>query len=176
MSANLGMNDAILIAYAARDDLMVKVAEALAYEIGQYCGLVDVAPVQRVRDVRPYRAVILGSVVRHARWLPEAIAFLSAQRSILRFRLVGCFQVCAAQCYDPSENPDAARYAFEDIRRAFPEFRPLQVGMFNGEVTTAIQTGDWRELDSVRAWGQKMGKVLFEMLQPRPERQPPEAL
>lgn len=170
------MNDAILIAFAARDDGLVKVAEALAYEIGQYCGLVDIAPVQRVRDVRPYRAVVLGSAVRHARWLPEAIAFLSAQRGTLRLRLVGCFQLCAAHCQDLPNNPEAAQHAFEDIRRAFPEFRPLQVGMFNGDVSAASQTGDWRELATVRAWGQTMGKVLFEMLQPRPERKPPDAL
>ncbi len=181
--------DAILVTYASRSGSTAEVAEVIAYEIGQYCGRVDVAPVQRVRDLRRYWAVILGSPVRHARWLPEAIAFLSAQRSTLRLRLMGVFQLCGSLCQDTPQNRQAAQQAYEEIRRTFPEFRPLEVGLFAGKVGDEIfhhpagvgqpelKVGDWRDWEAIREWGRKMGKILFGMCQPsQPVRLPPEKL
>ncbi|GIV62912.1 MAG: flavodoxin domain-containing protein [Chloroflexota bacterium] len=181
--------DAILVTYASRSGSTAEVAEVIAYEIGQYCGRVDVAPVQRVRDLRPYWAVILGSPVRYARWLPEAIAFLSAQRATLRLRLMGVFQLCGSLCQDTPQNREAARQAYEEIRRTFPEFRPLEVGLFGGRVGEEIlhhkpplnpnelKPGDWRDWEAIREWGRKMGKILFGMCQPSPPaRLPPEKL
>jgi hypothetical protein len=60
------------------------------------------------------------------------------------------------------------------MRRAFPEFRPLEAGMFNEDAILGRQPGDWRELKPMREWGKKVGKVLGEMRQPQPERRPPE--
>ncbi|MEW6181447.1 MAG: flavodoxin domain-containing protein [Chloroflexota bacterium] len=181
--------DAILVTYATRAGSTAEVAEAIAYEIGQFCGRVDVAPVQRVRDLRPYWAVILGSPVRHARWLPEAMAFLSAQRATLRLRLMGVFQVCGVLCQDTPQNREAARQAYEEIRRTFPEFRPLEVGFFGGKVEeeaiphleggseSEFMAGDWRNWEEIRNWGRKMGKILFGMCQPSlPPRMPPARL
>ncbi len=185
--------DAILVTYATRSGSTAEVAEVIAYEIGQFCGRVDVAPVQRVRDLRPYWAVILGSPVRYARWLPEAIAFLSAQRATLRLRLMGVFQLCGRLCEDTPQNREAARQAYEEIRRTFPEFRPLEVGLFAGRVSEEVlhhapsagqmlgqgelKPGDWRDWEAIREWGRKMGKTLFGMCQPAmPVRLPPEKL
>ncbi|MFN7036326.1 MAG: flavodoxin domain-containing protein [Bellilinea sp.] len=181
--------DAILVTYATRSGSTAEVAEAIAYEIGQFCGRVDVAPVQRVRDLRPYWAVILGSPVRYARWLPEALAFLSAQRATLRLRLVGVFQLCGSLCQDTPQNREAARQAYEEMRRTFPEFRPLEVGLFAGRVSeeallhaghggkSDLKPGDWRDWEAIREWGQKMGKILFGMCQPStPVRLPPEKI
>jgi hypothetical protein len=81
------------------------------------------------------------------------------------------------------------RQAYEEIRRTFPEFRPLEVGLFAGRVAeeallhgthggqSALKPGDWRDWEAIREWGSKMGKILYGMCQPAPPaRLPPEKL
>ena len=36
----------------------------------------DVLPVQEVKDLSPYRAVVVGSAIQAAQWLPEAMQFV----------------------------------------------------------------------------------------------------
>lgn len=168
------MQGAILITYASRYGSTAEVAEVIAQEVGRTCGVVDVAPVQRVRDLRPYRAVILGSAVRAGRWLPEAIAFLTAQRSLLRLRFVAGFLTCGLLRVETDDSRSAALQIFHSIRHYAPDFRPLETGLFAGCVPpeafdngsrilarqALLEPGDWRNWDAIRAWGGGLACLL----------------
>ncbi len=174
------MHAAVLVTYASRYGSTAEVAEGIARELGASYGCVDVAPVQRVRDLRPYRAVVLGSAVRSQRWLPEALAFLSAERASLRLRLFACFSVCGLLRWNTSEHQALAKQPFQQARLLVPEIRPLSVEAFAGRVPngtsgngqrliagqTVLEPGDWREWDAIRAWAQKVAGLLQALSTP----------
>ena len=55
---------------------------------------VDVLPVQEVKDLSPYRAVVVGSAIQAAQWLPEAMQFVQAHQGELARKPFAAFLVC----------------------------------------------------------------------------------
>ena len=54
----------------------------------------DVLPVQDVKDLAPYRAVVAGSAILGGQWLPEAMQFIQAHRVELAHKPFAAFLVC----------------------------------------------------------------------------------
>jgi menaquinone-dependent protoporphyrinogen oxidase len=88
------MNDKILITYASRAGSTAGVAEAIGKTLIEKGLQVDVLPMQEVKDLSPYRAVVAGSAIRGQKWLPEAMRFLSNHRSELSRKPFAAFMVC----------------------------------------------------------------------------------
>ncbi|MCX7784035.1 MAG: flavodoxin domain-containing protein, partial [Meiothermus sp.] len=83
----------ILIAYATRGGTTQGVAEAIARVMREKGALVEVRPVEQIRDLSAYRAVVLGSGVRDEKWLPEAMHFVADHRQTLAKRPLVYFLV-----------------------------------------------------------------------------------
>ncbi len=77
------MNDKILVTYASRTGSTAGVAEAIGKTLAESGVRVDVLPMQEVTDLAPYRAVVAGSAIQGAQWLPEALDFVRAHRAAL---------------------------------------------------------------------------------------------
>ena len=70
------MPNRILVTYASRAGTTAEVAEAIARTLTQEGAQVDVLPMNSVKDLSPYQAVVAGSAIRGSKWLPEAIQFV----------------------------------------------------------------------------------------------------
>ena len=70
----------ILVTYSNRAGSTAGVAVAIAEILNQHGLPAEVVPMNDVRNLSGYSAVIAGSPIQAAKWLPEAIHFLNEQR------------------------------------------------------------------------------------------------
>ena len=71
----------ILLAYATRYGSTQKVAETITAALREAGFEVDVQPVQEVKRLDNYDAVVLGAAIYNAKWHPDAHQFLSQCRT-----------------------------------------------------------------------------------------------
>jgi menaquinone-dependent protoporphyrinogen oxidase len=90
MMENL-MNNKILITYATTYGATKEIASRIGDVLSQAGLHVDVMPVDQVRDVTAYPAVILGSGVYIGQWNKAAASFLKANEKALTGRCVWLF-------------------------------------------------------------------------------------
>lgn len=83
----------VLVAYASAHGSTRTVAERVAARLGRHGLDVELAALDAVPDVGPYRAVVLGSAVHNGAWLPEAVDCVRRQRASLFARPVWMFSV-----------------------------------------------------------------------------------
>ncbi|HZM12768.1 MAG TPA: flavodoxin domain-containing protein, partial [Bacteroidales bacterium] len=73
----------ILITYATRTGSTEGVAKTIGVTLSLMGETVDVIPMQDVKDSSAYKAVIAGSAIQAANWLPEAMDFVKDNREVL---------------------------------------------------------------------------------------------
>ena len=61
-------------------------------------------PMNAVKDLSAYRAVVAGSAIRGSKWLPEAIQFIQTHQSTLNQRPFAMFTVCITLAMKNAEN------------------------------------------------------------------------
>lgn len=88
------MNNKILVTYASRSGSTTGVAEEIGKTLAAKGLQVDVLPMQEVKDLSPYQAVVAGSAIQGQKWLPEAMRFLEDHHTELLRRPVATFMVC----------------------------------------------------------------------------------
>jgi len=84
----------ILVAYASRTGSTAGVAEAIGKTLMEKGAQVDVQPMQDVKALTPYRAVVAGSAIQNRQWLPEAMQFVQTHRAALNQKPFAMFSVC----------------------------------------------------------------------------------
>ena len=93
-------------------------------------GFVDVLPMEDVKDLSPYQAVVAGSAIRKSKWLPEAAQFIQTHRSTLAQKPFAMFTVCITLAMSNSEQYRSAVAEWVAPVRAL--VRPLSEGLFAG--------------------------------------------
>jgi menaquinone-dependent protoporphyrinogen oxidase len=88
------MSNKILVAYASRAGSTAGVAEAIGQTLTESGAQVEVRPMQDIKDLAPYRAVVAGSAIQGGRWLPEAMQFMQTHRAALAQKPFAAFLVC----------------------------------------------------------------------------------
>ena len=81
----------ILLAYASRFGSTQEVAETIAASLRQAGLNVDIQPMQEVKSLDRYDAVVLGAAIYNARWHANAHLFLSQNQESLTQRPVAIF-------------------------------------------------------------------------------------
>jgi menaquinone-dependent protoporphyrinogen oxidase len=138
---------------------------------------VDVKPMQDVKDLAPYQAVIAGSAIRGSKWLPEAVQFIRAHQSTLRHKPFAMFTVCITLAMLNGEQYRAAVTGWTAPVRSI--VRPLSEGLFPGALDfTKLPTnwdtlklratvamgifprGDHRDWEAVRAWAESLKPLI----------------
>ncbi|MBN1440829.1 MAG: flavodoxin domain-containing protein [Anaerolineales bacterium] len=169
------MGDRILIAYASKCGSTGGVAEEIGKMLCESGAAVDVKRVQDVRDLQPYRAVILGTALRMEKPLPEAVNFAKKNRAILAALPTACFSVGLAMKEDTPENREKTKRMLAPLWSEIPN--PVGVGLFGGKLDYStlspilrwmfsldksgeMAEGDWRDWDSIRAWAKELLPLL----------------
>ena len=135
----------ILIAYASRAGSTAEVAQAIGRTLIEQGAEVDVIPVEKVTDLTLYRAVVVGSAIRAAHWLPEAMGFIQSHRAELVRKPFAMFTVCITLAMSNLEQYRSAVREWTAPVRAL--VKPFSEGLFAGMLALT--------LSSLPAWAEE---------------------
>jgi menaquinone-dependent protoporphyrinogen oxidase len=172
------MKEKVLITYASRTGSTQGVAEAIAKKLSNNAISVDLQPMQDVKDLTDYQAVVAGSAIQNRQWLPEAMQFLQIHRNALASKPVATFTLCMTLAMKNGERyrPDIMQW-LAPVRRIA---HPVSQGVFAGVLDIAEipsfsdrlkfrlsvlfgvwSQGDHRDWDAIHAWGDELPSKLF---------------
>ncbi len=171
------MSKKILVTYATRAGSTAGVAEAIGKTLGEEGWPVDVLPMKDVTDLTPYQAVVAGSAIQSAQWLPEAMQFLQTHRTVLAQKPFAAFLVCMTLSM-----PNAGKHrAFvaDYLKPVRAVIRPVSEGLFAGVldiskipsvwdrlkfrlsvVFRVWSEGDHRDWKAIHAWASSIRPLL----------------
>jgi menaquinone-dependent protoporphyrinogen oxidase len=164
------MTKKILLAYGTASGSTEEVAQAMAEEMGQAGAQVDIYPIEEVKDITGYDAVVVGTAVRMFHLLPKTRRFLRRHRKGLSKVPVAYFLVCLTMGEETPENiQKATDYAKPMVNIKAPVSLGLFGGCVNHEKMTdifgksmkSVPEQDHRDWDKIRAWaGETLPKLL----------------
>ena len=171
------MSKQILVTYASRAGSTADVAEAIGKTLSENGAQVDVLPMNEVKDLSPYQAVVAGSAIRGSKWLPEAMQFIQTHRTELAQKHFAEFTVCITLAMSNSEQYRSAVEKWVAPVRA--QVKPLSEGLFAGmldfsklpfnwdtlmlRLTVALgifPRGDHRDWKAIHAWAESLKPIL----------------
>ncbi|MDX2007031.1 MAG: flavodoxin domain-containing protein [Meiothermus sp.] len=157
----------ILIAYATRGGTTQKVAEAISQAVRKQGGLVEVRPIEQVKSLSAYRAVILGSGTREQRWLPEAEHFVQHHREALGKLPTLYFMVYTALL---GEFPDRVEEVLIQLREVRRSVEPLEVAIVSRDAQAMpphllvnakeLPKGEWSGWVPIETWAAQVFRQL----------------
>jgi menaquinone-dependent protoporphyrinogen oxidase len=167
------MDRKILVAYASKYGATAEIAEKIGAGLRQAGLETDVLPAQKVNDLAPYQAVILGSAVYMGRWRKEALQFLKNHMQALAGRPVWVFSSGPTGEGDPLTLVDGWRYP-EGQQPLIESIHPRDLAVFHGKMDpqklnlfekqilkmVKAKIGDFRDWESIAAWAASIAEVL----------------
>ncbi len=171
------MSNKILVTYASRAGSTAEVAEAIARTLVEGGAEVEVMPMQDVKDIYEYRAVVAGSAIRKSKWLPEAVQFIRKHQETLVHKPFAMFTVCITLAMGSGPQYRSVVEGWVAPMRNL--VRPLSEGLFAGmldfnklpfnwdtlllRATVALgilPRGDHRDWTAIRSWAEGLKPVL----------------
>ncbi len=171
------MSEKILVTYASRNGATAGVAEEIGKTLRESGVEVDVLPMQKVKDLAPYRAVVAGSAIRAAQWLPEGIQFVQDYQTELNRKPFAAFLVCMTLAMKKGDYREYVATWLDPVRSLA---RPVSEGLFAGTLNTrqirslgdwlkfriSVMLGVWAEGDhrdwkAIRLWAESIRPLLL---------------
>ncbi len=138
------INKKILISYASRSGVTAEIATAIGKSFSQNGIQVDILPMQEVKDLSQYQAVVAGSAIRDRAWLPEAMEFIKSHRVDLSHKPFATFTVCITLAMS---NSGQYRNAVSNwIRPVRAQVKPVSEGLFAGRLDFSKLPFNWDTL------------------------------
>jgi len=166
----------ILLAYATRYGSTQEVAETITAALRELGLEVELQPMQEVKRLDNYAAVVLGAAIYNAKWHPDAHQFLAQHQETLSRLPVAIFTL------GPLSTSDAAkrnsRRQLDSELAKYPWLKPVAVEIFAGKYDPSkpglgffdrfLPARDVRNWDAIRAWANTLPTLLQqgEILQP----------
>ncbi len=173
------MSKKILVAYASKAGSTAGVAGAIGKTLAEGGLEVDVLPMKEVKDLVPYRAVVVGSAIRGGKWLPEAVQFVQANRPALAQMPFAAFLVCITLAMPAADKYRAG--VAEWLQPVRLLVKPVSEGLFAGALDLSklplslnglgmrasvaagiFPQGDHRDWQAVRRWAEGTLPLLLE--------------
>ena len=165
----------ILLAYASRYGSTQEVAETITAALRQAGLEVDIQPMQEVRTLENYAAVVLGAALYNTRWHPDAHQFLSQHQEALKQRPVAIFTLGPVTTGGAAKQR-SCRQLDKELEK-YPWLKPVAVEIFVGKYDPSklgfferifSTASDHREWDAIRAWADALPAQLQhdEVLRP----------
>lgn len=170
------MDQNILVTYASKYGSTREIAEKIGEVLCQAGLLADVLPVDSVRYLTPYQAVVLGSAVYVGRWQKEAVEFLTTNEKILASRPIWLFSSGPTGEGDPVELVEGQRLPHA-LQPVADRIQPRDIAVFHGYINPdkinsiekwSIKSlvkkpfGDFRDWDAIRSWAKSIAEALKE--------------
>lgn len=170
------MSQKILVTYATRFGSTGEIANRIANILRETGLEVEVLPVQQVKELDAYRAVVLGSAVRMGKPLEEAIEFARKHSDEMAQKPVAYFISGATMKRDTPDNRlEAARHA-APLQKAH---EAGSLGLFAGKVDYTkippfwrllgqldqsgfMAEGDFRDWEAIDAWARSLATELMK--------------
>ena len=163
----------VLVAYASKSGATAGIAEKIGAVLRQAGLEVDVQPADRVPNLPPYSAVVLGSAVYIGQWRKEAANFLKANEQALSERPVWIF---SSGPTDPAK-PDAFigdKLLPGGLLPIAERIHPRDMTIFMGAVdlnkmnmiekwmikNVKAPVGDFRDWDAITRWATSIADAL----------------
>jgi len=170
------MDKKILVTYASKYGATKEIAEKIGAVLRQTALQVDVVPVNEIRDLSPYKAVILGSAIYIGKWQKEAVKFLQANEKILAERPVWLFSSGPSGEGNPVDLVQGWRLPTA-LQPVADRIQPRDITVFHGNINLdkvnfiekwAVKSivkkpfGDFRDWDMIVAWATMIADALKE--------------
>ena len=169
------MTDHVLVTYGSWAGSAEEVAEEIARTMSGTDCEVDVIPADRVRDIEPYNAVVIGSAIHAGQMHPSVLAFLGKYRDALGNKKVAYFLVCLTMKDDTDENRCKVASYLEAAEEIAPNIEPVASGLFAGamiykKLPTGLrliiramkaEEGDYRDWNTIRRWAEDVKGLLL---------------
>lgn len=167
------MDAHVLVTYASKYGATEDIAKSIG-EVLRQAGLpTDVLPIDRVHNVLPYRAVILGSAVYVGGWRKEAVSFLKSYKHMLAERPVWLFSSGPTGEGDPVELVKGWRIPAK-LKPIVEHIQPRDIAVFHGALDTQqlnviekwmiknvkAPVGDFRDWDTINSWARGIADAL----------------
>lgn len=168
------MDKSILVTYASKYGATKEIAEKIGEVLRQEGLQTDILPVDNVRDLNGYGAVIVGSAVYIGKWQKEAVMFFQTHESSLRERPLWLFSSGPTGEGDPVELVEGWRLP-ADLKPVADRIQPRDIAVFHGHINPdklnfiekwAIKSlvkkpfGDFRDWDSIITWATLIANAL----------------
>jgi menaquinone-dependent protoporphyrinogen oxidase len=169
------MNAQVLVAYATKYGATAEIAEKIGQVLRQAGLRTDVLPADRISDLTPYKAVVLGSAVYIGRWRKEAVKFLKANETVLAGKLVWLFSSGPTGEGDPVELTNGWHFP-KALQPIADRIAPHDTAVFHGAVdvnklnfiekwmlkNVKAPLGDYRDWEAITAWATAIAEALQE--------------
>ncbi len=168
------MDNKVLVTYASKYGATQEIAEKIGGRLSQAGLQIDVMPVDGVRDLNSYKAVILGSAVYIGKWHKAGASFLQANEKALAGRPVWLFSSGPTGEGDPVALVEGLRLP-ADLQPIAERIQPRDVAVFHGYINPeklnfmekmAIKNivkkpfGDFRDWEMIAAWADGVADAL----------------
>jgi menaquinone-dependent protoporphyrinogen oxidase len=167
--------DKVLVAYASKYGATAEIAEKIGQVLCQAGLPTDVLPAERVGDLTPYGAVVLGSAVYIGLWRKQAATFLKANEQALAERPVWLFSSGPTGEGDPVELTQGWRFP-KSLQPIADRIGPRDIAVFHGNVDAEkvnfiergmirqvkAPFGDFRDWEAIAAWATTIADALKE--------------
>jgi len=166
----------ILLAYASRFGSTQEVAETIASTLSEAGLEVDLQPMQEVKSLDRYDAVVLGAAIYNAKWHAAAHQFVMQHQDALTQLPVAIFTL------GPLSPSDAAkrnsRRQLDSELAKYSWLKPVAVEIFAGKYDPSkpgmgffdrfVPARDVRNWGAIRAWAKTLSVQLqhIDVLQP----------
>lgn len=124
------MSQKILVTYATCTGSTQGVAEAIGKTLAESGAIVDVKPMSTVTDLSPYSAVVAGSAIQSAAWLPVAVDFVRVNQRALSQKPFATFLVCMTLAMSNGEKYRS--FAADFIKPVRGMVKPVSEAQFAG--------------------------------------------
>ena len=167
----------VLVAYDSKHGSTADVAEKIGDVLCENGFRVDMRPALKVEEISPYDAIVIGSPMYYATFLPGALKFLERHRNILAVKKVALFVTSTSVDKETGMvNTNLLRLISSSVLSKFPEIKIIEpIGLMPGkfyfkeifpvEVVNFKQTGydevgDLLNYDFVRSWTEEIAVLL----------------
>jgi menaquinone-dependent protoporphyrinogen oxidase len=175
-SANIG-GKKVLVAYDSKHGSTSMIAEKVGDVLCENGFQVDIRPALIIEDISTYDAIVLGSPVYYANFLPGALRFLERHRAILAAKDVAVFAISTSVDKETGMvNEHLSNLVFSAVLNKFPEIQILEpMGLLPGKMffkevlpveIINLKQADFEEagnlvnFDFVRSWTEEIADLL----------------